>query len=190
MAARDEIVAFADDLLQAAEFDDYAPVGLQVAGSPTVTRLACGVSASLELFRHAGELGAELLLVHHGMFWDREPRVIDERQRARLEELFAANMSLVAYHLCLDAHPTLGNNALLADALGMDPEREPFSASGWEGSSSRRPRRLRWRRASRRSSNGRRSCLPRAPIQSPAWLFAPARPRARSSPPQAQDTTA
>ena len=133
MAARDEIVAFADDLLQAAEFDDYAPVGLQVAGSPTVTRLACGVSASLELFRHAGELGAELLLVHHGMFWDREPRVIDERQRARLEELFAANMSLVAYHLCLDAHPTLGNNALLADALGMDPEREPFSGVGLGG---------------------------------------------------------
>ena len=133
MAARDEIVAFADELLRPADFDDYAPAGLQVVGSPAVTRIACGVSASLELFQQTRALGAELLLVHHGLFWDRDPRIIDERQRARLEELFAGHISLVAYHLCLDAHPTLGNNAVLADILGVGPERESFAGVGLGG---------------------------------------------------------
>lgn len=133
MPSRDEIVAFADEFLQAADYPDYSPVGLQVIGAAEVTRIACGVSASLELFRRARELGAELLLVHHGMFWDRDPRVIDMQMRARLEELFAGDINLLGYHLCLDAHPTVGNNALLADALGVGPERTPFAGVGLGG---------------------------------------------------------
>ena len=133
MPTRDEIVAFADEMLCVSDFSDYAPVGMQVVGSASVTRIACGVSSSLELFKKTRELGAELLLVHHGMFWDRDPRAIDAQMRARLEELFAGDISLLAYHLCLDAHPTIGNNALLADALGVGPEREPFAGVGLGG---------------------------------------------------------
>jgi dinuclear metal center YbgI/SA1388 family protein len=122
VARRDEIVAFADDLLEVDRFPEYGRPGLQVAGADEVTRLACGVSASLELFERAASAGAQLVLVHHGLFWRNEPLWIDRRQRGRLEALFRADLSLVAYHLALDAHPELGNNAQLAAALGVDRE--------------------------------------------------------------------
>lgn len=133
MASRDEIVAFTDELLQAAHLADYGPSGVQVVGAAEVTRVACGVSSSLELFRRAHELGAELLIVHHGLFWDGDSRVVDAKLRFRLEELFAGDINLIAYHLCLDAHPTIGNNALLADAIGVLRPREPFAEFGLAG---------------------------------------------------------
>ena len=74
----------------------------------------------------------QLVLVHHGMFWRNEPVWIDRRQRGRLEALFAGDISLVAYHLALDAHPELGNNALLARELGVAVER-PFGEVGQGG---------------------------------------------------------
>ncbi len=113
MARRDEIVAFANTLLEVEKWQEFAPPGLQVAGADEVTRVACGVSASLELFERAAAVGAELVLVHHGLFWRNEPLVVDRRLRGRLEALFTANMSLVAYHLALDAHPEVGNSAEL-----------------------------------------------------------------------------
>jgi dinuclear metal center YbgI/SA1388 family protein len=103
-----------------------------VVGADEVTKVACGVSASLELFESAAASGAQLLLVHHGIFWRNEPLWIDRRQRRRLEALFAADLSLAAYHLALDAHPELGNNALLARALGVEVER-PFGEVGQGG---------------------------------------------------------
>ena len=133
MPSRDKIVQFTNELLHATQFPDYAPSGLQVVGAPEVTRIACGVSASLELFRKAREIRANMLLVHHGMFWDNDPRIIDHTMRLRLEELFTGGISLVAYHLCLDAHPTIGNNALLANALDLLPDRDPFSSVGIGG---------------------------------------------------------
>jgi dinuclear metal center YbgI/SA1388 family protein len=123
MASRDEIVAYANEYLDLASYPDYGPMGLQVVGAPEVTRVACGVSASRELFERAAETKAQLLVVHHGLFWDRDSRVVDEVMRGRLEALFTAGMSLAAYHLALDAHPGVGNNALLAKALGIRPER-------------------------------------------------------------------
>ncbi len=87
-----------------------------------MTTLACGVSCSRELFEQAVELGAELVLVHHGLFWRNEPLVVDARLRGRLEALFRGDASLVAYHLALDAHPTLGNSAQLAARIGATPE--------------------------------------------------------------------
>ena len=72
------------------------------------------------------------MIVHHGMFWRNEPVWIDRRQRGRLEALFAADLNLAAYHLALDAHPELGNNALLATALGVEIER-PFGEVGHGG---------------------------------------------------------
>jgi dinuclear metal center YbgI/SA1388 family protein len=129
MALRDEIVAYADALLEVERFPEFAPQGLQVTGADEVTTIACGVSSSRELFERAVALGAELVLVHHGLFWRNEPLVVDRRLRGRLEALFAGNASLLAYHLALDAHPTLGNNAQLAARLGATPDG-PFGTVG------------------------------------------------------------
>jgi dinuclear metal center YbgI/SA1388 family protein len=132
VAHRDEIVRFADELLDVQRFPEYGRPGLQVLGADEVTKVACGVSASLELFEAAAKAGAQLLLVHHGIFWRNEPLWIDRRMKARLQALFAADLSLAAYHLALDAHPELGNNALLAKALGVDVEG-PFGDVGQGG---------------------------------------------------------
>jgi dinuclear metal center YbgI/SA1388 family protein len=123
VAQRDEIIRFANALLEVERFPEYGTPGLQVVGADVVTKIACGVSSSRELFERAAAAGAQLLIVHHGMFWRNEPVWIDRRQRGRLQTLFAADLSLAAYHLALDAHPELGNNALLADALGVEVER-------------------------------------------------------------------
>jgi dinuclear metal center YbgI/SA1388 family protein len=122
VARRDDIVAFADDLLDIEAFPEYGRPGLQVVGADEVTKIACGVSSSRELFQRAGASGAQLVLVHHGLFWRNEPLVVDRRLKGRLEALFAANLTLAAYHLVLDAHPELGNNALLAERLGAKRE--------------------------------------------------------------------
>jgi dinuclear metal center YbgI/SA1388 family protein len=132
VAQRDEIVAHANDLLQIDRFPEYGTPGLQVVGADEVTKIACGVSSSRELFERAAAAGAQLVIVHHGMFWRNEPVWIDRRQRGRLETLFGADMSLLAYHLALDAHPELGNNALLAAELGVTVER-PFGDVGQGG---------------------------------------------------------
>lgn len=132
MARRDEIVAYADELLEVHRFPEYGTPGLQVVGAEEVTKIACGVSSSKELFERAAAAGAQLVLVHHGMFWRNEPVWIDRRQRGRLETLFAADMSLLAYHLALDAHPEIGNNALLAEALGVEVEQR-FAEVGQGG---------------------------------------------------------
>ena len=132
MAPRDDIIAYTDEYLDLASYPDYGPMGLQVIGAAEVRKLACGVSASLELFRRASAAGADLLLVHHGLLWDRESRTIGLAMRQRLETLFAADLSLAAYHLALDAHPEVGNNALLCRALGIEPA-ERFAGLGFGG---------------------------------------------------------
>ena len=132
MARRDEIIAFADELLDAGSFRDYGPIGLQVVGADEVTRVVCAVSASLELFGAAADAGAELVLVHHGILWDNEPRVVDRRMKARLRTLFDADITLAAYHLPLDAHPEIGNNVLLARAIGIEVDG-PFAGIGMGG---------------------------------------------------------
>ena len=132
MAHRDEIVRFADELLEVDRWPEYGVPGLQVVGADEVRKVACGVSSSRELFERAAAAGAQLLVVHHGMFWRNEPVWIDRRQRGRLEALFGADLTLLAYHLALDAHPELGNNALLARELGVEVEG-PFGDVGQGG---------------------------------------------------------
>ena len=122
VAGRDEIVAYTNELLEVERWPEFAPPGLQVIGGNEVALLVCGVSSSRELFERAAGEGADMVLVHHGLFWRNEPLVIDRRQRGRLEALFNANASLLAYHLALDAHPTLGNAAQLAARIGASPE--------------------------------------------------------------------
>jgi dinuclear metal center YbgI/SA1388 family protein len=118
-AARDEILAFLDAELETHRYRDYAPIGLQVIGADRVERVACAVSSSLEIFDRAAVEGAQLLLVHHGMFWDSESRVVGRHLRRRLERLFAADITLAAYHLPLDGHQRIGNNARLAEELRL-----------------------------------------------------------------------
>ncbi|MDQ3777815.1 MAG: Nif3-like dinuclear metal center hexameric protein [Actinomycetota bacterium] len=132
MAARDEILEHARELLDLDAYHDYGPMGLQVAGAAEVTKIAAGVSASRELFERTAATGAQLLLVHHGLFWEGDPRIVDAKMKGRLKPLFDADITLAAYHLALDAHPDIGNNALLARRLGLD-ELERFLEWGFGG---------------------------------------------------------
>src|SRR3954451_14923716 len=125
VAPRDEIIAWCDELLDAPSFEDYGPNGLQVAGAREVSVLVTGVSAHLELFTRAAALRAQMVLCHHGLIWRKGPDRIDETRRDRLKALFDADMSLAAYHLPLDAHSEIGNNALICAALGLE-RAEPF----------------------------------------------------------------
>jgi dinuclear metal center YbgI/SA1388 family protein len=132
MARRDEILDYAAELLDLDSFSDYGPQGMQVAGAEEVMKIVCAVSSSLELFERAAAAGAQLVVVHHGLLWNNEPRTIDRRTRRRLQALFDADLTLAAYHLALDAHPEIGNNALLARELGVDVE-SPFAEIGAGG---------------------------------------------------------
>lgn len=126
-AATIDILAELDRLLEPERFSDYCANGLQVPGPATVTKIATGVSAHAELFDLAAGEGADLLLVHHGLFWDAAGlRAIDPTLKRRLKTLFDANIALAAFHLPLDAHPHHGNNALIAHALDAT-ELEPFA---------------------------------------------------------------
>jgi putative NIF3 family GTP cyclohydrolase 1 type 2 len=129
VAGRDEIVTYANALLDVERWPEFGPPGLQVVGAEDVTLLLCGVSSSRALFEHAADVGADMVLVHHGLFWRNEPLVVDRRLRARLEALFRADASLLAYHLALDAHATLGNAAQLAARIGAIAEG-PFAGFG------------------------------------------------------------
>src|SRR5215218_8258736 len=119
------IVAALDELLAPGSFADLGPNGLQVPGGEEVRRVVTGVSAQLELIQRAVELDAQLLLVHHGLFWDFHPAGLGPVLAGRLRPLFKHDLALAAYHIPLDAHPEVGNNALLAAALGCE-RHEPF----------------------------------------------------------------
>src|ERR671916_758784 len=125
MAQRDQIIAYLDDLLEIDAFTDYGPNGLQVPGAEEVSLVVSGVSAQRELFERAEAAGAELVLCHHGLFWDFQSRAIGAALKQRLRILFDADISLAGYHLPLDAHPEVGNNALICAALGLE-RAEPF----------------------------------------------------------------
>ncbi|KGE03235.1 Nif3-like dinuclear metal center hexameric protein [Pseudohaliea rubra] len=114
-----DLVAAMDELLEPGRFRDYCPNGLQVGGRATVARLACAVTANQSVLDDALAWGADALLVHHGYFWRGEdPRVVGMKQR-RLATLLGSGLSLIAYHLPLDAHPAVGNNAELGRRLAM-----------------------------------------------------------------------
>ncbi|HEV3035992.1 MAG TPA: Nif3-like dinuclear metal center hexameric protein [Solirubrobacteraceae bacterium] len=113
-----EIIAELDVILEPSRFEDYCVNGLQVPGADQIQTIATGVSAHADLFDLAAEEQAQLLLVHHGLFWGSGVTAIDPLLKRRLQLLFDAGIALAAYHLPLDAHPEFGNNALLASALG------------------------------------------------------------------------
>ncbi len=115
---RDVLARYLDECLETARFRDYCPNGLQVEGRAEITRLLCGVTASQALLDAAVTQGADAVLVHHGWFWKSEDGRITGFRKRRMATLLAHDISLFAYHLPLDAHAELGNNAQLARRLG------------------------------------------------------------------------
>ena len=126
MPSRDEIIAFCDHTLDTGAFEDYGPNGLQVPGAHEVVRVATCVSAHLESIQRAIGAGAQMLIAHHGLFWDFHPRALSEPMAARLRASLGAELSVAGYHLPLDAHPRIGNNALLCETLGLEPGAPDF----------------------------------------------------------------
>jgi len=129
MAATAALIAHLDELLEPSAFTDMGPNGLQVPGRTEVRRVVTGVTAQRALFERAIEAEAELVLVHHGLFWEFHPVGLTPTLAERLRSLFKHDIALAAYHLPLDAHPEHGNNALLAEALGA-ATHEPFGDVG------------------------------------------------------------
>jgi len=119
MAEPKDVEACLQALLQPEAFRDYGPNGLQVEGARPVRRLVSGVTASLAFIDAALAAGADALLVHHGLFWRGQDGRLTGWLAARVKRLMAADVSLFAYHLPLDAHPELGNNAQLGLRLGL-----------------------------------------------------------------------
>ena len=115
---REDLRVYLDTLLEAVRFRDYCPNGLQVEGRGRVGRIVCGVTASQALIETAIERGADALLVHHGWFWKAEDGRVTGFRKQRMARLLAHDINLFAYHLPLDAHAALGNNAQLALRLG------------------------------------------------------------------------
>jgi len=135
MVTRDELVAYTNELLQIDQFRDYAPNGLQVEGGDEIRVVASAVTASYAAVQEAAAVGADALLVHHGYFWQGEAAAVVGMKRRRLALLLDRQINLLAYHLPLDAHPTYGNNAQLAQLLGLQVKGcfGPESGIAWFG---------------------------------------------------------
>lgn len=123
---RQDLLALLDSWLRPEAFRDNSINGLQVQGKDQVRRVVCGVSANLQLFDAAERAQADAVFVHHGLLWEPGLRTLTGWQGERVRRLMRADISLYAYHLPLDAHPTLGNNAGLADVLGLGADRVSF----------------------------------------------------------------
>ena len=131
------IVDYCNDLMRINEFKDYCPNGLQVEGRSEINKVICGVTACQALIDSAIDKKADAILVHHGYFWKNEDPVITGIKRKRIQSLLENGISLLAYHLPLDAHRQLGNNATLAQKLSLqiDEEMQPAGEQDllWSG---------------------------------------------------------
>lgn len=113
MILRDDLTAYLADFLQLSDYKDYAPNGLQVEGKSEINTIVTGVTASQALIDEAIKLNADAILVHHGYFWKSEPLEIVGFKQKRIKALLMNDISLMGYHLPLDGHAELGNNAML-----------------------------------------------------------------------------
>lgn len=127
---RNQLVEHLDRLMEADVGTDYCPNGLQVEGAAHVRRVVTGVSACLDLFERARARRADAILVHHGIFWHGADAELTGVQYRRVRELLAGDLNLIAYHLPLDRHGTLGNNALAAQAFGLRDQRSFAKCKG------------------------------------------------------------
>lgn len=138
MAKLQDIIQWCDQTLKSPEFKDYAPNGLQIEGKTEVRKILAAVTASQDAIDAAIRENADLLLVHHGYFWKGEAYPITGMRGKRIKSLIQHDISLLAYHLPLDSHPSLGNNVAIADLLklerieALDPsERHPIGNIGY-----------------------------------------------------------
>ncbi len=138
MAKLQDIIQWCDQTLKSPEFKDYAPNGLQIEGKTEVRKILAAVTASQDAIDAAIRENADLLLVHHGYFWKGEAYPITGMRGKRIKSLIQHDISLLAYHLPLDSHPSLGNNAAIADLLelerieALDPsEHHPIGNIGY-----------------------------------------------------------
>ena len=122
MTTRQEVLDWCSETLQPSMFQDYAPNGLQVEGKENIHTIVTAVTASLAAIEYAVSKNADMLLVHHGYFWRSEPITITGWKKLRIATLLQHQINMVGYHLPLDAHSTLGNNAQLAQLLGWKLE--------------------------------------------------------------------
>ena len=120
MIIREELANYLHDYLACDNFNDYAPNGVQVEGSSTIHKICTAVTASDAIIKQAVAQHADALLVHHGYFWRGEDPTITGIKRQRIGQLITDNINLFAYHLPLDCHSTIGNNACLGRLLGVD----------------------------------------------------------------------
>ncbi|QEY25581.1 Nif3-like dinuclear metal center hexameric protein [Neisseria zalophi] len=123
MITRQTILDWCSETLQISLFQDYAPNGLQVEGRNEIRKVVTAVTASLAAVNYAVEQKADMLLVHHGLFWKSEPITITGWKKARIETLLKNEINMAGYHLPLDAHPVLGNNAQLAKLMDWETEK-------------------------------------------------------------------
>ena len=126
--SRDELSVYLDDHLQVARIKDYCPNGLQVQGKPIIKTLISGVTASIALIEEAIALKADAIMVHHGWFWKNDDARVIGQLHSRLKLLMDHEINLFAFHLPLDVHPVLGNNAQLAKVMGWRPLKGPERA--------------------------------------------------------------
>lgn len=124
MILRQDLVSYLDRLLACSQFNDYAPNGLQIEGKEAILTLATAVTASKSVIQEASAKQVDALFVHHGFFWHGENPTIIGMKRARIANLLAYNINLFAYHLPLDCHIDLGNNACLGQVLGLQAIRQ------------------------------------------------------------------
>jgi dinuclear metal center YbgI/SA1388 family protein len=117
LISRNDLIAFLDEYLACATFSDYAPNGLQVEGRPNIQRICTAVTASEDVIQHAIQWKADALIVHHGYFWRGEDPVLTGMKRRRIGQLMQHDLNLCAYHLPLDCHYELGNNACIGRIL-------------------------------------------------------------------------
>jgi len=115
-----ELTEYLDTYLQVADFKDYAPNGLQVSGKTDIAKIVTGVTACQALIDAAVEQKADAILVHHGYFWKNEPVTLTGMKQKRIRSLLMNDINLLGYHLPLDAHPVVGNNAMLGQLWELE----------------------------------------------------------------------
>jgi dinuclear metal center YbgI/SA1388 family protein len=120
LVKRDDIITYLNDYLNITDFNDYGPQGLQVEGKDSVAKIVTGVSACVQLFEQAVEIKADMILVHHGVLWDKDKHILKGGFKKRIKTLLENDITLLAYHLPLDKHPQVGNNAIAARELGVE----------------------------------------------------------------------
>jgi len=124
---REELEKYLNQLLNVGEFDDLGPNGLQVEGKSQINKIITGVSGCVDLFEKAIQKNADAIIVHHGIVWEFENPVFKGGYKKRVKLLLENDINLFGFHLPLDAHGEFGNNAVLADILGLK-ERQPFGS--------------------------------------------------------------